>query len=251
MSRAYYLAVVLIAACSAFAAETANVFIYRPGRFVGSAITPDIYYDGHRLTSVPTGAYFGGIFPVGVHTFELDGKQSGARMTLEPGRSYYIRLAIEPGFWAGIPAMTVVQPEQGSYESEKLQHVTGAEVRDHTIPWVIDPAYPQRTTMERMREIARDVTARLRLPERISKKLVDVWGTPFQYERSADRKSFTLISAGSDGTFDPESWGGPLGHLETAAMDCVMIGERSKATFQRFWQTNPPPTAAAPSSSSP
>ena len=90
------------------AADTAQVIIYREGRFVGGGLLPTIRYDGVPLAVLQEG-YFGGIFPAGQHTFELS-LGGGAEMNLEVGKSYYLRVDIVPGLFVGSTRLIVVEP---------------------------------------------------------------------------------------------------------------------------------------------
>jgi hypothetical protein len=52
---------------------------------------------------------------------------------------------------------------------------------------------------------------------------IDAWGTPLRYVASPDGTSFRVISAGSDGQFDPPSWDRP-GLLTSSKDDAVITG---------------------------
>jgi hypothetical protein len=218
--------------------DTAQVIIYREGRFVGGGLLPTIRYDSAPLAVLQEG-YFGGIFPAGRHTFELS-LGGGAEMNLEAGKSYYLRVDIVPGLFVGSTRLIVVEPAQGAYETKMLSPIAEENVRDHAIPWITDPAYPVRITMRRMREIANGLRGSRKLPEKLRGEPRDVWRTPFRYERSADGESFTLISAGSDQKFDEASWTGPEGKLTSSIDDCVLHGNKKAAGFHRLWNDQLP-----------
>jgi hypothetical protein len=55
-----------------------------------------------------------------------------------------------------------------------------------------------------------------------SMETADGWSTPFRYSLSADGKSYTLVSAGADKVFHPESWSQPA-KLSSYADDAVIV----------------------------
>lgn len=230
--------VAMVIAVPQRAADTAQVIIYREGRFVGGGLVPTIRYDGAPLAVLQEG-YFGGIFPAGQHTFELS-LGGGAEMNLKVGKSYYLRVDIVPGLFVGSTRLIVVEPSQGAYETKTLVPIAEENVRDHAIPWVTDPAYPARVTMRRMRQVANGLRGSRRLPEKLRGEPKDAWGTPFRYERSSDGETFTLISAGSDQKFDEASWTEPEGRLSLSSDDCVMYGNKKAAGFHRLWNDQLP-----------
>jgi hypothetical protein len=81
--------------------------------------------------------------------------------------------------------------------------------------WAIDfETYPAAASMD-------DLRAKVEPRYVASLPLGDAWGTPFLYRRSADGKSYRLISAGSDRSFDEPSWSSP-GRLESSREDAVL-----------------------------
>ena len=50
--------------------------------------------------------------------------------------------------------------------------------------------------------------------------ITDAWGDAYAYAASADGSSYRLVSPGSDGRTDPDSWGvkGPLASFEDDAV---------------------------------
>jgi hypothetical protein len=54
--------------------------------------------------------------------------------------------------------------------------------------------------------------------------MTDAWGTEFKYVVAADGQSYKLISAGSDKTFAPESWGNPA-LLSSSTDDAVLSSD--------------------------
>jgi hypothetical protein len=60
----------------------------------------------------------------------------------------------------------------------------------------------------------------------------DAWGTPLRYERMEDGKAMRIISAGSDGRFEPDTWSSPEA-LVGYSQDAVIEGSR---ILTRIWQ---------------
>lgn len=231
----------VIAAAPIPANDTATVFIYREARFVGGAIVPTVRYDGSPLAVLEKGC-FGGVFPVGQHTFDLD-LGGGAQLNLEPQKTYYLRVDIVPGFLAGSTRLVVVEPAQGAYEIKDLPAVPEEKVRDHSIPWVNDPLHPVRVEMTHMRRVANSLRGARKLPKKLRSEPKDVWGTSLRYIRSDDGASFLLISAGSDRKFDQSSWSGPDGKLASSSEDAVMKGNNKAAGWLRLWDDQALPIA--------
>ncbi len=217
--------------------EFARVFVYREGRFIGGGLQIDILYDGEDLVTIPNGAYYGGLFPAGEHTFEAYDKKSGARLQLEPGKSYYFRVEIVPGMFKGGARLTVIQPEQGAFEVEKFKPVDDTYIRNYSIRLVNEPNFPRRKTIDLMRKVASDFAQRIRpLPPSEASLGTDAWGTPFAYRRSEDGASYTLVSAGSDCTFDEASWSVGALEMDDDAEDIVITGPKARAIFVRTWK---------------
>jgi hypothetical protein len=62
----------------------------------------------------------------------------------------------------------------------------------------------------------------------------DAWGTPYRYLAAANGDSFTLASAGSDGSFSSETWVTEASDLPFDA-DAVMTSEGG-LSLTRVWQ---------------
>lgn len=226
----------------------AKVYIYREGRFIGSALKPDIFADGVELVSIPDGTYYAGLFPPGEHAIELYDRKSGAKLVMEAGKSYYFRVEIVPGVWKGGARITMMQPEQGSYEVQKLREVDAADIHNKKIRQVRSEDYWKLKTMADMTAIVQRVLQRHvrrgKVPERLpaqvgvetgNPEFHDAWGSPLRYQVSEDRTSFVLVSAGSGGSFDEASWSHPDASMTDESEDCVIRGSATGAEFVRMW----------------
>lgn len=99
----------------------------------------------------------------------------------------------------------------------------------------LDQSRAERTIMS-MRRLARDLDAHEidhgRFPAQPPTEK-DGWGTPLRVEVSADGKSYSIASAGSDRKFDPSSWR-RAGEFTDFAADAVWRNGESI----RSWETN-------------
>ena len=76
--------------------------------------------------------------------------------------------------------------------------------------------YPAAANMEELRKLVQPIYIRTMPTE-------DAWGTPFLYRVSADGKSYTIASAGSDRKFDESTW--KPGYTMSSKEDLVYQGD--------------------------
>src|SRR3954469_18030705 len=76
-------------------------------------------------------------------------------------------------------------------------------------------SYPKAATIDELQGLIEPIYIR-------TTPRVDAWGTPFDYTVSADGKSYTIASAGSDKVFDRGSWTGKA--LLTSSKDDQVYG---------------------------
>ncbi len=108
----------------------ATMVIYRPRETMGGALRPTVVLDGRDLVNVGNGkAFIAGLAP-GHHVFEMDDKKSGTELELTPGQDVYLKIEIVPGFWKGGGKLTQVAPQQGSYESTRLDLIETKEIEN-------------------------------------------------------------------------------------------------------------------------
>lgn len=115
---------------------SATVYFYRYKQYVGSALSPSVYCDEGELARMENGRFFVARVTPGKHVFRSNDKQSGIEAELKGGQDYYIRVELVTGAWKGHGRLTLVQPEQGSYEVKKLKVLDADKVkdRDHVTP---------------------------------------------------------------------------------------------------------------------
>ncbi|WP_162601167.1 DUF2846 domain-containing protein [Occallatibacter savannae] len=110
---------------------SATVYFYRYKQYVGSALSPSVYCDEGELARMENGRYFVAKVAPGKHVFRSNDKQSGIEAEFKGGQEYYIRVELVTGAWKGHGRLTLVQPEQGSYEVKKLKVLDEDKVKDH------------------------------------------------------------------------------------------------------------------------
>ena len=122
------LAVVAPAAAGIPSSRTAELTIYRPSKIMGFGLHPTVRMNGVDFVTVPNGRKFHTRLAPGKYLFDVDGHRSGAELDIKPGESYYFLVTIEPGVFAGNGALTLVAPQQGSFESQPLKAVAAQDI---------------------------------------------------------------------------------------------------------------------------
>jgi hypothetical protein len=110
-----------------------TVYVYRYKQFVGSALEPSVYCDETQLARMDNGRYFAVTVEPGKHTFYSNDKQAGLALDVKPGEKYFVRVELVAGMMKGHGRLTLMAPEQGSYElaSKKLKPLDANKVVDH------------------------------------------------------------------------------------------------------------------------
>ena len=111
----------------------ATVHYYRYSQWVGRVLKPPVYCDGILLGYIQNGTYLDVKVPAGTHKFSSEENPAGLTVTVEPGKDYYFRTDLRPGFWVGSFALVMVMPEQGKSDMSQL---TPLDSRDavHELP---------------------------------------------------------------------------------------------------------------------
>jgi len=109
---------------------TATVVIYRESNFYGSALRPTVVLNGNDLVNVGNGRVFVGAITPGHYVFEMDDKKSGTEVDLKPGQAIYMKVELVPGFWKGGGRLLQVAPEQGAFESKRLDLIPPGEIEN-------------------------------------------------------------------------------------------------------------------------
>ncbi|MEW6571700.1 MAG: DUF2846 domain-containing protein [Nitrospirota bacterium] len=97
--------------------EMGMVYIYRPSKGFGAAITPDVYANGFVITTLYNGGYYPYLTKPGEIEFSAKTESTSAvTLDIKPGQIYYLKGYIGIGFFVGRPHLTVVSPEVGEKE---------------------------------------------------------------------------------------------------------------------------------------
>jgi len=96
----------------------AHVVFYRPSAFQGGAVSWTVSDNGERLLSLKNGQFVAqdmapGAYKLHTSTGAID---RPLEITLEEGKTYYIRTDMRVGMWAGSIALTRVYDEQALQE---------------------------------------------------------------------------------------------------------------------------------------
>ncbi len=111
---------VVPAATSLPASKTVELTIYRPRKLMGFGLRPTVRMNGQDLVTVANGKKFHTRLAPGRYLFDVDGHKSGAELDAKGGETYYFLVTLEPGVFAGNGVLTLVAPQQGSFESRPL-----------------------------------------------------------------------------------------------------------------------------------
>ncbi len=107
------------------------VTFYRESRFVGMAVGFNVREDGTKIGGLPNGSYFVHQATPGAHRYTAATESTDeAALTVQAGKSYYIRGGIGMGAVVGRPKLTIVTPEEGAAKARGLRRVAlsqGAE----------------------------------------------------------------------------------------------------------------------------
>lgn len=107
------------------------VTFYRESRLVGMAIGYNVREDGQKIGGLPNGSYFVYQATPGTHRYTAATESTDqAVLTVQAGKSYYVRGAIRMGLAVGRPELTVVPAQEATAMLPKLRRVVlraGAE----------------------------------------------------------------------------------------------------------------------------
>jgi Protein of unknown function (DUF2846) len=95
----------------------ATINFYRPRRFQGSALKPSVFVDDAKIGQLHNGDNIKVSIAPGTHRVYSTDKSTGIELTAKPGQTYYVRVDIQTGFWKGHGGVTLVDPQEGKYET--------------------------------------------------------------------------------------------------------------------------------------
>src|SRR5580692_5546792 len=97
------LAMVFVLAISGLSAlaQDGTVVVYRPAKFVGSALKPSVYVDGNQAGRLSNGRYMSLQLSPGKHNLESSMKASALEVDVKPNETVYLEMVLLPGTWRG------------------------------------------------------------------------------------------------------------------------------------------------------
>ena len=104
--------------------EKALVYIYRPGSFVGSAISYLVTANDMPVVTLYNGGYFPYFAdPQMIRFWAKTESESFVIIEVEAGQTYYIKGTVGMGIVMGRPVLTLMPPEIGQYEIMKCKRI--------------------------------------------------------------------------------------------------------------------------------
>jgi hypothetical protein len=100
----------------------ATIYFYRPHRFVGSALKPSVFVDSTNVGRMRNGDSIKFSVAPGTHAVYSNDKSTGLSLEAKPGQTYYVRIDIQVGAFKGHGGITLMDPQQGSYEIKAVSH---------------------------------------------------------------------------------------------------------------------------------
>jgi len=122
------LAVLLALGCMPAFAQDGAVVIYRPSKFVGSALKPSVYVDGYEAGRLENGRYISLRLVPGKHSFASSMKsEAPLEMDVKPNDALYLEMVILPGNWRGGGRLIPVGQEDARNALLKLKPLKGQQ----------------------------------------------------------------------------------------------------------------------------
>jgi hypothetical protein len=96
---------------------TALVYIYRPGNFVGSAVSYLVYANETPVVELYNGGYFPYFAdPGAIRFWAKTESESSVTIEVAAGQRYFVKGTVGMGFFVGRPYLTFVPQESGQIE---------------------------------------------------------------------------------------------------------------------------------------
>lgn len=116
------------------------IYFYRLKAFVGWALEPLIVCDNKEVAKMDNGSYFAISLPPGKHTCNISNNKSGFEADIKAGETRHAKITLEAGAWKGHGVITLVQPEQASYEIKSLKLLKASKIRNHDLVTIYEGA---------------------------------------------------------------------------------------------------------------
>jgi hypothetical protein len=120
---------VLATGCVPALAQDGTVVIYRPSKYVGSALKPSVYVDGNQAARLENGRYISLQFAPGKHNFESSMKKTAPlEVDVKSNETVYLEMVILPGNWRGGGRLIPVGEDDAKTALLKLKPSDGKQI---------------------------------------------------------------------------------------------------------------------------
>jgi len=100
------------------------VIVYRERHFTGGGVSYKVFDNGTRIGGLPNGAYFVYQAKPGVHKFTASTEVTDEKaLTVEAGKTYYIRGEVQMGVLVGRPHLIIVDRQEAEGAIKDLRRV--------------------------------------------------------------------------------------------------------------------------------
>ena len=100
------------------------VTFYRERHFAGGGVSYKVFDNGTRIGGLPNGAYFVYQAKPGVHKFTASTEVTDEKpLTVEAGKTYYIRGEVQMGLFVGRPHLIIVDKQEAASGIKDLHRV--------------------------------------------------------------------------------------------------------------------------------
>lgn len=148
MRRTILAVIVFAASCAPTLAQDGAVVVYRPSKYVGSALKPSVYVDGSEVGRLKNGRYISLPLAPGKHSFKSSMKNEPAlEIEVKPNETVYLEMVLLPGTWRGGGRLVPVAQEDAKNALLKLKPLDEKQA-DISAPSNIPSASPTASTTD-------------------------------------------------------------------------------------------------------
>lgn len=149
--RAILAVIVLTASCVPSLGQDGTVVVYRPSKYVGSALKPSVYVDGSEVGRLKNGRYMSFRLAPGKHSFASSMKNEPAlEVEVKPNETVYLEMVLLPGTWRGGGRLVPVAQEDARIALLRLKLLDEkqADISEASQPPSAPPAAPTTDTQK-------------------------------------------------------------------------------------------------------
>jgi hypothetical protein len=133
----------LAASCALSLAQDGTVVVYRPGKYVGSALKPSVYVDGSEVGRLKNGRYMSLRLAPGKHSFGSSMKNEPALdVEVKSNETVYLEMVLLPGTWRGGGRLVPVAQDDAKNALLKLKPLDDKQADISDAP-TAPPAQPE------------------------------------------------------------------------------------------------------------